>query len=521
MSVAASDTGDRLDHRLRTLRTFAGSVNNVIAAATACGSTFQREVERERVNFDAFLEETTVPDDGYAEGLQGFFECMEKCGQAFAALAASLTFHTAEPLTTLSRDLSNMKEDIERQLDLHAKQVDQCVQALQEAKERQIQTSTELETWETERRGFDASKNKRLITMFNKKNAARLDRKLRTALACQHAATEEVAGMFTAADLAQKELENSNNNLNISVRKAEVRLCRVVVTSLSAVGGAVEENVEAMRLAAECACTGAQAIKRVHDLEDEGSIVFMQSPQNAHAFNPFMDDNVIRAPDLKAPTRGHLMSRGSSYENNDRDEEASLAEDRDDKGSAKVKKSRTWWNEIDMSAGSPDGRSRAALAAEYSTDKTQRGSAVSSTQGSPPDDVEFDSPAGARRNTEDNCVDGANAGTDQQQAVASASKSVTETQKELDDDDGPFGDGAPRTICFDDDDPFGDGGAMITIASEVYTDPFGDGAMRTIASDADSDIGGSKRVPGSLTHELSGSVNEDILLEGITNTDIA
>ena len=29
-------------------------------------------------------------------------------------------------------------------------------------------------------------------------------------------------------------------------------------------GGAVEENVEAMRLAAECACTGAQAIKRVH-----------------------------------------------------------------------------------------------------------------------------------------------------------------------------------------------------------------------------------------------------------------
>eukprot|EP00397_Hematodinium_sp_SG-2012_P022642 GEMP01023475.1.p1 GENE.GEMP01023475.1~~GEMP01023475.1.p1 ORF type:complete len:526 (+),score=100.99 GEMP01023475.1:86-1663(+) len=369
MAVLVAEGSQRLDYRLNTLKCFATSVTNVISAATTCGSAFQHEVERERSSFDAFMESSPWNDAEFCDGLQSFFRSMERSGQAFAALAASLTFHTAQPLLTLSKELVTIRDNVISQITLHDKQVKDCKNALTAAKNRKLEMTAKLDNWERERKQFEDNKDKRMISMFSKKNTARLDRKLRAAVAGQHAAMEEVAVRAQAAELAQKELENTYSKLLVTLQKSEARLCRMVVTSLTAVAGSVEENVEAMRGAAEYACLGAQSIRRVHDMEENSTNAHtMPSPLwSQHTLNPFADDGLIIPPGGRPALLRTLKASQSMSKDDSSDDDSGSAfpssmvsriteetnpstrtYDVRASGRIQARTSRGWWNDVDV-----------------------------------------------------------------------------------------------------------------------------------------------------------------------------
>jgi len=280
----------KLEERINVLKSFASSVDNVVAVVTNFGSSLQREVEIERKRFVAFLDEAKSGDSDFVEGLLCFFGCMDKFGQAFSLLAASLVFHTSDPLTIISRELVGFRNEVVAQFWLHSKQVDDCKEALGAARGKLVRVGADLEHWEKERKEFEKTKNKNLMTsLFKKQTLARLDRKRQKASDGQQIINEEVSCRTQALEMAENVKDTSTEYLTRKVQKYEANLCRIVVSSLGAIAGAVEENVDAMRAAGAISSDGAQCVRELQTAEEDEETRLVETSQDHFTLNPFID----------------------------------------------------------------------------------------------------------------------------------------------------------------------------------------------------------------------------------------
>jgi len=296
--------------RGKHINAFSDQVNNVIIAANNMGSEFTRRVAYERQSFDYNLAQCGVrekPEDGdteFIDGLNLFFTSMERIGQALTTFAASLHFHTSEPLKFLGKEISSLQASVNNKALLYCRQLDQCQQSLEIAQERRSIRVAQLDEWEEERRQFEEKKlNGGIMSLpyFAKKTNKKLTVKLKSALEEKSQATDEVAIRAEAAKLAANELETKFLELMNEMRKSESKVCRVVTESMLAISGAVEENVEGLRDAAGHSRRGANIIRSVLNQNQHAStsdILWVKSNEAqeeaskryTQAANPFADE---------------------------------------------------------------------------------------------------------------------------------------------------------------------------------------------------------------------------------------